>query len=259
MEEKVYFTNSDGLKLCGILMSPRNKTSECIVLCHGITVDKDEGGVFTKLSRRLNESGFSVLRFDFRGHGESQGKSVDMTISGEIKDIKAAVNFLKNKGFKKLGMVSASFAGGATSYYISENPNTIKVLVLWNPSIDYKEYSKPTMPWKKKYWGEPAFKRVEKFGFTEVGSKKFKVGKRLIYELKNLKPWKELLKVQIPILFIHGDSDTYVSYKDSVKYSKLVKNGILVTMKGGEHGFHDKKENSDQADKATVDFLLKYL
>ena len=67
------------------------------------------------------------------------------------------------------------------------------------------------------------------------------------------------MKVQIPILFIHGDSDTYVSYKDSVKYSKLVKNGILVTMKGGEHGFHDKKENSDQADKATVDFLLKYL
>ena len=58
------------------------------------------------------------------------------------------------------------------------------------------------MPWKKKYWGEPAFDRVNKLGFTEVGSKKFKVGKGLIYELKNLKPWKELLKVQIPILFI---------------------------------------------------------
>lgn|SRR3989344_728967 len=258
--EKVYFKTTDNLRLCGILSLPKNGIDTCVVLCHGITVDKDEyDGVFKKLAEKLSGKGFVVFRFDFRGHGESEGDSVDMTIKGEAEDIESAVNFLKDKGFRKFGMVSTSFAGGATSFFISKNPKTLESLVLWNPSVNYDEYLNPTMPWKKKYWGKPAFERVEEFGFTEVGSRGFKVGKNLFNEFKKLKPWKELLNVGIPILFVHGDKDTYVPYKDSVKYSKLVKNGKLVTIRGAEHGFHDRKADSEKADRATIDFFLKYL
>lgn len=60
-------------------------------------------------------------------------------------------------------------------------------------------------------------------------------------------------------MFVHGTNDEKVPYEDSVKYSKLVKNCSLVTIEGAEHGFHDRKEDSEKADKATVDFLLKNL
>jgi alpha-beta hydrolase superfamily lysophospholipase len=33
----------------------------------------DEGGMFVRLADRLAETGFSVLRFSFRGHGKSGG------------------------------------------------------------------------------------------------------------------------------------------------------------------------------------------
>jgi hypothetical protein len=59
------------------------------------------------------------------------------------------------------------------------------------------------------------------------------------------------------MLFIHRDADSYVPYSDSVKYSEIFKNSKLVTIKGGEHGFHDNKNKSEKADSETMKFLLE--
>lgn len=172
MEEKFYFKTSDGLRLCGILSKPQNSTNRCIILCHGITADKEENGIFTNLAKELMESGFNVFRFDFRGHGESEGKSVDMTVLGEVKDLEATVNFLKEKGYKDFGILDASFAGGAISVFSFARKDIVKALVLWNALIDYRSKINPVTQWGTKYWGKPAFDRVERYGFTEIGSKK---------------------------------------------------------------------------------------
>lgn len=258
MEEKVYFKNSDGLNLCGVFTFPKIQTQTCIVLCHGITVDKNEGGIFTELANKLS-SNFAVFRFDFRGHGESEGNSIDMTIEGEEKDFKAAFEYLKGKGFNKFGLVSASFAGGATCFFLSKHKNPVSALVLWNALIDYGSKIDTKTEWQKKYWGKPAYERAKEFGFTEIGSRKFKVGFKLMEEVYSLKPWGKLLKIDIPMLFIHGDKDTYVPYQDSVKYSKMVKDGQLVTIKGAEHGFHDNPEHGKEADQATIQFFKRNL
>lgn len=257
MEQKIFFKNSDGLRLCGILSNPKQNTKKCIVLCHGITVDKNEDGIFIKLAQELVDTDFAVFRFDFRGHGESEGKSIDLTVEGEKKDIEAAFDFLKKLGYSEFGLLGASFAGGAVSLFVSSHQKLVKALVLWNAGIDYREKLNPTLPWPKKYWGKPAFERVEKYGFTEISERGFKVGRELMKEIKTLKPWKELIKVSIPTLFVHGDRDTFISYKDSVKYSKMMKNARLETIHGAEHGFHDNKEQSGLSNKVTIEFFLK--
>ena len=257
MEEKVYFKTSGGLTLCGILSKPKKTTDRCVILCHGITVNKEENGIFTDLARKLCDTGFTVFRFDFRGHGESEGRSIDMTIKGETDDLAAAVKFLQEKGYKKFGILGASFAGGAVSLFTSSHPKTVKALILWNVGIDYGSKIVPVTPWGKKYFGKPAFDRAEKFGFTEIGSKKFKIGKKLMDEIKVLEPWKWLASIDNPILFIHGNKDSYIPYSDSVKYSKLFKNAKLVTIEGGKHGFHDNLKHAEQADRAAIKFFLK--
>lgn len=258
MDEKIYFKTSDNLTLCGILTTPRIKTQKCVVLCHGITVDKDEDGIFTKLAKELVDVGFSVFRFDFRGHGESEGNSVDLTISGEEQDLEAAVKLLEEKGYKEFGVLGASFSGGAVSYYSFKHQGLVKALVLWNAEIDYKSLNTPITPWDKKYWGQAAYERVEKHGFTEIGSRKFKIGGPLLKEIKVLKPWEELLKLRIPVLFVHGDKDTYIDVADSIKYAKMM-NAELEIIKGAEHGFHDLEEHAKFADKVTIEFFKKYL
>ena len=258
-EEKVFFETSDNLRLCGILSKSPKKTNKCIVLCHGITVDKEEEGISTKLAKELADAGFSAFRFDFRGHGESEGNSVDITIKGETKDLEAAVKFLQKKGFEKFGIAAASFSGGPVSFYVAKHQDIVKAIVLWNSLIDYASGESSATPWAKKYWGKPAFDRVEEYGFTEIGSRKFKIGRNLMLEIGVLKPWQELLKLDIPILFIHGDADTYISHKDSIKYSKLVKNGTLVIIKGAEHGFHDNPKHAEEANRTTIEFLKKFV
>lgn len=260
MEEKVYFKTSDGLKLCGILSKPKEATDKCVILCHGIGYHKDEDeNLFKNFAKRLRDAGFSVFRFDFRGHGESEGDSVDMTIAGETKDLEAAVKFLQKKGFKEFGILSQSFAGGAVSFFTSSHQDIVKALVLWNSVIDYAEENNPTLPWTIKYWGKPAFERVNNLGFTEIGGTKLKVGKKFMEEIQILKPWKELLKISIPTLFVHGDSDRYVHVKDSIKYSHLMKNAKLEIIKGADHGFHDNPKHAEQANGAAIEFFRKYL
>lgn len=259
IEEKVYFKTSDNLTLCGILTFAEQSTHKCIILCHGITVDKEEGGIFTGLAQKLAEKGYLVFRFDFRGHGESKGNSVDMTIKGETEDIESALKYLEWRGSREFGLVAASFAGGPASFFVSKHEDVVKALVLWNAEIDYASWKEPILGWCVKYWGKPALERAKKSGFTEIGSGGFKAGLKLVEEVFSIKPWKELLKLEIPVLFVHGNRDNDVPYEDSVKYSKIVKNGKLVTIEGAEHGFHDKEEDAEQADHATIDFFLQNL
>lgn len=259
MEEKVYLKTSDGLRLCGILSKPSKATDRCVVLCHGITVNKEEDGIFTNLAHKLCNIGFAVFRFDFRGHGESEGESVGMTIAGEERDLEAAVKFLQEKGYQEFGILGASFAGGAVSLFTAAHSEIVRGLVLWNAGIDYSSKINPINQWTRKNWGKPAFERAEKFGFTEIGAKNFKIGKNLMDEIRTLKPWKELVNIEKPILFVHGNNDSYIPYSDSVKYSKLFKNAKLVTIHGAEHGFHDNPKHAEQADNATIEFFTEYL
>ncbi|MFH0949291.1 MAG: alpha/beta fold hydrolase [Candidatus Aenigmatarchaeota archaeon] len=259
MEEKLYFKNKDSLKLCGILTKPKRKTNKCIVLCHGITVDKEEDGIFTELAKRLTNVGFAVFRFDFMGHGESEGNSIDMTVTGEKQDLESAIKFLQKLGYKNFGILGASFAGGAVSLFVPSHQNIVKALVLCYALIDYHSLLEPKLPWPRKYFLKAAMKKLEKQGFVEIGSSGFKIGRNLVAEMRKLHPYNELLKLKIPILFVHGNKDIFVPYADSVKYSRLLKTAKLEIISGAQHGFYNSKKHEEHADRVVIEFFLKNL
>lgn len=245
---KVYFTNKDGLKLVGVLSQLKNKTSKCIILCHGATVDKDEGGVFKELTSQLTDAGFAVFRFDFRGHGESESNSTEMTVKGEKQDLEAALDFLLIKNYKQFGIVAASFGGGAVSYFVPSHQDKVKALIYWNSVLEFDSLLKRWLSKSEK-------ERLRKYGF--IVRDKTKYGKKLIDEISKIKPWKELHKLRIPVLFIHGDKDSHVPFSDSVRFAKMI-NAKLEVLHGSEHGFHTEKY-SKQASKAATNFFLKEL
>jgi pimeloyl-ACP methyl ester carboxylesterase len=100
-------------------------------------------------------------------------------------------------------------------------------------------------------------KRLEKVGYIEIGSGHFKIGNKLIEEMRSLEPWKGLKNIRIPIMFVHGSKDTYIPYEDSVKYSKLF-NAKLETVKGADHGLHNGWKG-EMTDRITVDWFVKWL
>ncbi|MBN2100447.1 alpha/beta fold hydrolase [Candidatus Dojkabacteria bacterium] len=241
-KKKLSYKTDDDIDLVGILTRPPTPSSEkgCVIMCHGITVDKDEGGTFVGLSKSLYENDFSSFRFDYRGHGESGGKPAEMTITGEHRDLQATIRLVRELGYRKLFLLGASFACGSVALELSQNEDDFEAVVLWNPVVDYESLLEPRLPWSKKYFGPVAEKRAKEKGYTKVGSHEFPVGYKLFKEMREINLCGLLSRVRLPILFIHGDCDTYIPYEDTKKCSELVENGELYIAQGSEHGFHDE-------------------
>lgn len=255
--KKVIFYTTDNLKLTGLWHLPHKPANKVVILAHGITTDKDDAGSFINLYKFLIKNGYAVFRFDFRGSGESEGKSMDMTVAGEIADLSAAVDLVQKAGFKKTFLLAASFGGSIAAFYTASHINFLDGLCLWNPVLNYKHtFIKPTLPWIIDKVGHMRAE-IAKQGWTTLGSRKFVIGRQLWNEWKKLKPYQYLNKIKIPTRIIHADTDTYVPFSDSKKYVYNLLKGDLITVKNGEHGFHGEEDGQMEAHQATLEFFDK--
>ena len=258
MEKEVYFLTPDNLKLYGVMVIPKLKTDTGVIMAHGITVDHNEANnAFLKLADKLKALGVASFRFDFRAHGKSQGDFARFSPSREVLDLKVAYKLVKKKyHFDKIILLAASFAGGVASLFAA--CHQLNGLIFWNPILDYKKaLLHPSLPWTKKYFGKKALLDIKKYGFTYVGSRKFKVGKLLFNDIKKINPERALYSLSIPILFVHGDRDKYASLEDVKRYSQEIKNAQLVIIKDGQHGLHNNSREVKETDKVTIKFIRR--
>ena len=109
--EKVFF-QSDGQKISGVLHLPEQNSPPCVVASHGLLSSKDSEK-YIALGERLSREGIAMLRFDFRGIGESEGRLEDDTVSRRIADLGAAIDFVLSRAGlgKKIGLVGSSLGG----------------------------------------------------------------------------------------------------------------------------------------------------
>lgn len=80
--EKVSF-QSEGDRISGVLHLPEKATPPCIIASHGLLSSKDSEK-YTALGERISSDGMAMLRFDFRGIGESGGSEEDNTVSKRL-------------------------------------------------------------------------------------------------------------------------------------------------------------------------------
>lgn len=259
MEKTVYFFSSDGIKLAATLTLPPGDTKSCVILCHGIGYGRNIEDIFPDLALLLSNKGLAVFRFDFRGHGDSAGKQREFTISGQLKDIEAAVSWIKTAGYLNLGITAISFGAGAAALYAARIPGAIKSLAFLFPVIDYGSLLEQKTGWAKQYFGPDAIINIETRGFAKIGSRGFEIGRELIAEMNDFKPWREISKIKIPVLFVHGDADDAVPLQDSIKYSRNMNNSKLEVIAGGEHGLSNSKEIINKTIGLTADFMVKNL
>ena len=81
----------DGLTLRGELVVPEKDSYDIAILMHGFTGNRN-GELLTALADALLEKGVASVRFDFNGHGDSDGKLEDMTVLNEIADAKVILD-----------------------------------------------------------------------------------------------------------------------------------------------------------------------
>ena len=102
--------------------------------CRADTAAPDNGR-FT--GRCAASAGYAVLRFDFMGHGDSDGESEDCTIGSYITDLDAAIAHLKAEcpELENIARVGLRFGATVASIYANRHPE-VSSTVLWEPVID---------------------------------------------------------------------------------------------------------------------------
>lgn len=94
--ETVSFRTTDGLTLRGwFVLVSRDKAA---VLVHGKDTNRFGSDHTLRVARWLRDAGYSLLLFDMRGHGESDGERFSLG-QHERKDVAAAVDHLAGRGF----------------------------------------------------------------------------------------------------------------------------------------------------------------
>jgi len=74
-------------------------------------------------------------------------------------------------------------------------------------------------------------------------------------EIYTLKPYENLQKIDLPILFVHGLEDGMVPYQISLEASKKCKNATIQLIEEAGHGFLETEETVKRAIDITVDFI----
>jgi exosortase A-associated hydrolase 2 len=145
MKETPFFFPNGSYNLFGILHDPEvQPNSRGFVFCHPFAEEKLWAHrVFVNFARILAQKGYHVLRFDYMGHGDSEGEFSDSSVETRLADIQAAVGWLQANRPVEAGTGLLGLRFGATlACLASEKQQRITPLVLWEPVIHGGRYMK---------------------------------------------------------------------------------------------------------------------
>lgn len=133
--EKVSF-QSGSQKVAGVLHIPGHLPGAgnfpCVIASHGLLSSKDSEK-YIAFGERISREGIAMLRFDFRGIGESEGRLEDDTVSRRVADLGAAIEFVRshpNLG-DRIGLLGSSL-GGYVSLIKASMDKGIMAVVVWS-------------------------------------------------------------------------------------------------------------------------------
>lgn len=142
MTENAYFLPLGGERLFAFLHLPEGPARGGIVLCAPLAEEKLwSHRVFVSFARELAARGFAVLRFDFRGEGDSDRRFEESDLDTRLADTHAAIDELKRRvpGPGKVALVGLRL-GATIAAAAAAQRDDIERLVLWDPVVDGADY-----------------------------------------------------------------------------------------------------------------------
>lgn len=217
MKEIPLTFRSAGQQIVGILHLPEFKRKvPLVVLVHGWSGNSLGvwNAFFVKAARTFAKSGFAVLRFDFRGSGNSEGEFENQTISSMLSDLKNVLaQIVKHEAINsnKIALVGHS-QGGYISILHAAKDKRIKSVVLWmGRTADLKDF-----------WSKTTFDDMKRKGYAIWDEYKV-LNKKYVADSAKYNSESALRKIRVPISMIYDELDSIVPPSEGLRVKRLAK------------------------------------
>jgi len=232
--EKVSF-QSEGRRISGILHLPDKKNPPCVVASHGLLSSKDSEK-YIALGERISQEGMALLRFDFRGIGESEGGEEDNTVSKKLADLSVAIDFIKaHPGIgDRLGLLGSSL-GGFLSLMKASMEEGIRAIVVWATPLSMDDLG------------------------SKKGDKNYPLPPRVFFEDLPKHRLLPLLPKVSNCLIVHGEKDELVPVEEALRIFKHLREPKEIHIIGGADHRLLHPEHRQRAIELTLDWFKKYL
>ena len=206
-----------------------------IIFIHGLNSDMNGKKALT-VEKYARKHKINFVRFDCRGHGNSDGKFEDFTISDWKKDL---VNVIDNLTRGPQILIGSSMGGWLMMLAARVRPTRIKGMIGLAAAPDFGDnlYNNLTIKNKREIKNKGIIK-YSSFGFSYFIRKKFFI------DAKKNKVLDKPYRYNKPLILIHGLKDNVVSSKVSKKILKKVtsKKIQIIFLKNSNHQLSSKQD-----------------
>jgi pimeloyl-ACP methyl ester carboxylesterase len=140
---KVLHFGPPARQLLGTLHSPQRlrPRSAAVLLCNPFGEEASRAHrIYRVLATQLERSGYSVLRFDYGGTGDSMGESEDVDLAGWLADVERAAEELRGGQPRKLVAIGLRLGGTLAALASARGALRLRHLILWDPIVDGAAY-----------------------------------------------------------------------------------------------------------------------
>lgn len=232
-------------------------TGHCpmVILMHGIFASKDFIPM-PSIARGLAAEGIATIRFDFDGHGKSEGRMQDMTIEKELADAQAVWNYARSLkyvnqigilGHSQGGVIASMTAGRLAARRDGSEPAAI---VLIAPGTVIKEACQSGKFFNARFDPTNPPEYIRCWGMM-------KLGRDYLKTTQTLDIYGTAAAYRGPALLLHGDSDKIVPRWCSEKYLTIYGKKATLQIVDGENHTITRRRKTVVA--KTVDFFKSVL
>lgn len=196
-----------------------------IIIVHGFKGFKD-WGFFPDLGRRLTDSGYATICFNFSRNGIGKDphqfteleKFAENTYSNELADMNIILEAIKSQSIGQriinpelLCILGHSRGGAIAALTVRDHEDDFQALVTWSSISNLFRYTDEQIT----QWNTQGFIEMENSRTKQM----MRINKSFWGDLdkhrKQFDVLKAVEKIEIPSLFIHGENDTSVPYSES--------------------------------------------
>lgn len=246
--------NKLGEKLDTWVEIPEGHVKASVIMVHGFGTNKHETGrYFDDVSEALVNDNYRVIRFDFSGYGNSEGRQEDACYTKHVEDLQTIISYVTFNYNESVYIFAQSMGCFVTA--LTQQSRIVKTMMTGIPNSNPQIIIDRVM---NRFGSRPGAK-LNLEGISELPrstGKIQRIGARFWHDIRKLNPIEEIsnYSTKTKLLIIHWENDEIIGNDYLSEYDAVPT--VQSLWLSGDHSVSNLEDRSNFI-KVMLDFYNK--